>query len=485
MSKAELDSFVKKGNPEVSKTARKAEKARAAAVTMAAAAVLNTANVQAQEQTVQDAQTVNTEHVITVENDVRQSTPPLREGDVNFADYAQSSPEKGNIAEKLGLETIVDGDGKAYYFSGDNIVEPQKPGQQKRKYNREQKEAFKSEEAGQIVEAEVGLEEITNSTGDAIEMGSYDLEAKYTTLNKLVVDKDSNNVEQQNKVALHLNNETTRESVAVHEKQHETNDRLNSYAPGLSPQQIAITNMNDEMAANTAQLYLCIHNYQESLKSGASQEEALKAFDKDEERFGFYREALANGLDPNSEEGKKLMVQGVCDMWQEKYAEIYAEQLTNAGTKNVERDLPGTVVGNQKEMERRIIDMFDHICDNDYCKEHGIKSPGKLSQYLEMDKVTKLPDNIRDKVNDSIDKNVEYQTGFSQEERNAAANSLTPEKSDKAKQRELVRNLRKGLSAEEKQAKEAAKKERAQQKTQEASIDIAQIAAQQRGNSNG
>lgn len=496
MSKEDLRQHIQKGGPDISKAARQAEKARAAAVAVAAAAVLSTANAQAQENQNKDPQITGTEHVINAENSGRAQQP--QEGDISYSDYAQTTaPEnKETVVEQLGLYVGVDENGNAAIVSESEmgtsaVIEPERAGRLKREYKKDQKEAFKAEGAGEVHKETVTYDEAkekAEENGGGVMFGGYSSQDKDITLNQFVENEDRQLSEEEAVKLQNLNNKLNsmgEDRVILHERLHESSDKENVYGPGISPEQRAVVCMNDEMAAKATELYYMTCQYQEMVKNGASKEEALKIFDKEPD-FKFYQDAIAQGLDPSSKEGKQLMVQGTCDMWQKAYAGVYKNQLVNIGTEGLSaNDVGGIVVGDRKEMQKRVREIWDNVGNNKASKELGLPSPGNLSQYVDMNKATELPASIKEDALQEIAKETERKTGLSKEERETAAASLDG-KTDKAKKRELIAGLRKGMSKTEQEAAKAAREKpaKAMQKQGENGNNISSIAAQ-RGNANG
>ncbi len=226
-------------------------------------------------------------------------------------------------------------------------------------------------------------------------------------------------------------------SVKAHEEQHRSNDKLGIYAPGLSPEQYGILCQYDECAATVAELNGYLAGYRNELAKGTSREEALKVFDKEPD-FAFYKEALAKGLDPDSKEGKKLMVEGSFEMWKNKRRTMnaYKQQISQFGTNTIgTSDLSATLIGNDQELQKRINKIFDNICENDYCRKEGIKSPGNLSKYLPEQTMELLPE-----VRAEIESGVKEKTGISADQREAIKQSVDG-KTDKKKNRNLLQVL--------------------------------------------
>ena len=164
-----------------------------------------------------------------------------------------------------------------------------------------------------------------------------------------------------------------------------------------------------------------------------NKEYALKVFDRNDD-FLFYKEAIANGLDPDSKEGKKQMVEGTYDMWVSEYQGAYSEQINNMGTEAVNVSSFGALtVGNQQEFNKRVNKIFDNIKGG--CKEFNIKGPGKLSEFLP----NKAPD-LSDEIAINIASAVREKIGMSREEREQVEKNIGA-KNDKHAQRELIKRL--------------------------------------------
>lgn len=262
-------------------------------------------------------------------------------------------------------------------------------------------------------------------------------------------------------------------SVRAHEEQHRTNDKLNIYAPGLSPEQYVVLNQYDECSANIAELNCFLSDYKKVLAEGGSREEALKAFDQDfDQKFVFYKDALARGLDPDSREGKKLMVQGTIKMWEETYRPMYGVQLAMVGIDAVDRsDAAATILGNEQELQKRINKIFNNLCENDYCKQNGFKSPGNLSQYLPEKRM-----GLEAGVRGAVAEEVEFQTGLNAEAREKIDSSIAG-KTDRKK----IRNLLKVLSGRKLPEQVTAKTAKAgkEQSREQKAVRIARIVQNQ------
>ena len=89
------------------------------------------------------------------------------------------------------------------------------------------------------------------------------------------------------------------------------------------------------------------------------------------------------------------MVEGSFEMWKNKRRTMnaYKQQISQFGTNTIgTSDLSATLIGNDQELQKRINKIFDNICENDYCRKEGIKSPGNLSKYLPEQTMELLPE---------------------------------------------------------------------------------------------
>lgn len=171
--------------------------------------------------------------------------------------------------------------------------------------------------------------------------------------------------------------------VKAHEYQHKLDDRNNIYAPGLSAKQYANLYQYDELGGTVANLLVINHFYNEKIKAGERPEEAAKLFDSAlNKRFDFYKEALQAGLNPDSDEAKKLMLLGSEKMWKKNYQSFYQEDIEQFGTVPLYSNNAATLaIGNEAEYQKRVAKIFDSFDDNEVLKDLGIKT-GKLSKYL-------------------------------------------------------------------------------------------------------
>lgn len=94
--------------------------------------------------------------------------------------------------------------------------------------------------------------------------GGYSFSSKSINLNKLVKGKNETLSPKDEAIISKVNRVMPR--TRLHERGHEYADRHHVYGPGISPEQRAIVNMNDEMAAVASELYLCICYYRQKLR---------------------------------------------------------------------------------------------------------------------------------------------------------------------------------------------------------------------------
>ena len=250
-----------------------------------------------------------------------------------------------------------------------------------------------------------------------------------------------------------LNNTSsvTARSVRTHEEQHRANDKLGIYAPGLSPEQYVLLTQYDEASASIAQLNCIVTDYKKALAAGQTKEEALKVFDTDlDQHFTFYKDSLAAGLDPDSKEGKQLMVQGTIKMWEQIARPRYKRQLVQPGLIKLNRsDAAATILGNEQELQKRIDKIFNNICKNDYCKQNGIKSPGNLTKYLP-DKQMELEPDVKQYIANAV----EGKTGLDAESREQIAQAI-PGNTGKKQIKNLLKILTGRKSPEDVAARKA------------------------------
>ena len=371
--------------------------------------------------------------------------------------FANTPSAELKISEAISYAT--DKNGSLHYVTEENVIDVDNiktPRQETKKYKQEQTEAF--ENAPNDTTVVVSMQEFTeNRVG-----GFYSQDDKNITIYNVDSSKESVK-EDINKQTAKLNlteaqiNSDFASSIEIHEKQHKTNDKDNIYAPGLNPEQQGKLNCHDEITANIAQLVAMNDEYQKKLATGTPQEEALKVFSIMGDRFSFYQNALKEGIDPNSDEAKKLMVQGTMKMWKEKYQERYSEQI-NMYMENTS-SIAGTLIGNEAEYKKRVEKIYDNIDENPLLKEKGIKI-GNLSKYLPKEDIELSPQQIQLANDITIKK-----TGFSAKE-GSLISKLLPGKQKKDQKnfvkrvvknpKALIRLIRKlrGIEVSEKTKKE-------------------------------
>ena len=133
--------------------------------------------------------------------------------------------------------------------------------------------------------------------------------------------------------------------------------------------------------------------YENKLNSGIPQGEALKTFDNNVIfDFSFYKNALQNGLKPNSDEAQQLMVQGTVKYWVENKQNDYQAQLSSfMQAASHGNDVGSIAIGNDKELRKRINLIFDNLNENEVLQKMNI-DPGKFSQYLPKDIIQLSPE---------------------------------------------------------------------------------------------
>lgn len=219
-------------------------------------------------------------------------------------------------------------------------------------------------------------------------------------------------------------------SILAHEEQHRSNDKLGVYAPGLNPEQYAIINQYDEVSSRVAALGVYVNEYQNQIKKGSTKEEALEIFN-DASDFRFYKEALQNGLDPQSKEGKAIMVSGCIDLWKNEDAlmPLYKSQIYNIAAKSIdENSLQSIVLGNEKELEKRIDKIFDNILVND--------KTVSMKQYLPKESLETSKE-----IKENLSYQVREKTGLDAEDI-ASINKDIKGKTYKEKAENLIKSLR-------------------------------------------
>ena len=180
-------------------------------------------------------------------------------------------------------------------------------------------------------------------------LGGYSFSSKSINLNKLVKGKNETLSPKDEAIISKVNRVMPR--TRLHERGHEYADRHHVYGPGISPEQRAIVNMNDEMAAVASELYLCICYYRQKLRRVFRPEKLCRFLT----RAIFILPFPAGGGCRNGSARSrraKLMVQGICKMWTEQYAKGYQAQLVTAGLYNLDdKDIGGIVVGDRVELK--------------------------------------------------------------------------------------------------------------------------------------
>ena len=306
-----------------------------------------------------------------------------------------------------------------------------------KEYKDFQKEAFKNapENETKIITPQDFIDDYNQNNGH-ITAGAYSADNKNITeivytgtaeeienaVKNLNTNTDNSLSAQQiaEKYQTKLVNKAPREvaAVAAHENQHLINDKNNTYAPGLNAAEYGKLNCWDECSANMASLILANHNYKNALESGMPQEEALKEFDVCGKRYDFYKDAVANGLNPDSKEAKKLMAQGTVKMWQENHQQNYEQQIAQHINSAKDTNTAGLIIGNEKDYRARVNKMFDSFDDNPKLKELGIKA-GKFSEYIQ-DTEIQLSEKSMQTANEVTKAN----TGFSLEEGKQISDAL-------------------------------------------------------------
>lgn len=299
----------------------------------------------------------------------------------------------------------------------------------KKEYKENQKEAFKnaSENNTKVITPQDFIDEY-NQKGGHVTAGSYssddkniteisytgtaeEIESAFKHLNPNLTDTLS---AQQfvEKYQTKLINQDPRDVAAIsaHENQHFVNDKNNTYAPGLNAAEYGKLNCWDECSANMASLILASHNYKNALKAGMPQEEALKELDVCGKRYSFYKDAIANGLNPDSQEAKKLMAQGTVKMWQEKCQQSYEPQIEQHIKSAKDTNTAGLIIGNEKDYRSRVNKMFDSFDDNPKLKAAGVKV-GKFSEYIQDIEIQLSEKSMR-----TANEVTQSSTGFSLEE---------------------------------------------------------------------
>ncbi len=453
MSLQDLQEHIRKGSTKIKEQAEKARKAVgvekvATVVAFASTVVPSMAGEKTHQNQENPANEVRIEQVQTA--------------------VSNQSNEQNNTIDLFGVPITQEKGTNGVYneINGTPISPYELDGKELNKeWKQEEKELFAN--ASEDVVEKVSLAEMADGAAAYYDYENKNITTKYIDISDDVIERladnyvknnpslDENVAKQQFYSAIGMIKELndpqslTAKCLRAHEEQHRVNDELGIYAPGLSPEQYAELNKYDEISANVSELNGILTEYNKSLKSGKTKEEALKVFDSDiDKRFTFYKEALANGLDADSKEGKKLMVEGTTKMWQEKYQSHYYNQVTNKGINAVDRsDAATTALGNEKEFNKRISKMFDKICSNEYCKQQGIKSPGNLSQYIGDEKI-----GLEASEKEVIAEEVENQIGLSADAREQIGDSIKG-KTDKGKIKNFLKVLTGRKSPEQVTAK--------------------------------
>ncbi|MDR1694858.1 MAG: hypothetical protein LBR70_06705 [Lactobacillaceae bacterium] len=294
-----------------------------------------------------------------------------------------------------------------------------------KKYEERQDRKFEEAEPDRIHQDTVDIE-------DRPRAATYDWETKIIEVPYVTnLDTPNPNISKEARQHAAAQNDQTSmdfKAAMVHEEQHRTNDKLGVYAPGLSGEQYAVIDKYDELSAQMKVLLMYKKEYQDRIEKGESKEEALKVFDGNSD-LDFYKNALENGLDPESKESYKLIVEGTIKMWEENYEAGYETQLTDAGTLRssvLSNDVASIALGNEKEMDKRIEKMID-----------AIDNTGKLKEHFPKKRL-----DVSDNVKAGIDKVVKETIGLSKEQREKIDNELGGDKvSDKKKQAKLIKKL--------------------------------------------
>ncbi len=322
--------------------------------------------------------------------------------------------------------------GDEYNYSQDKT----RPKKLSRQWRQEEAQDFKEAGPDQII--------TITDPGEILVGGSYSPSQKNITLHEFDITfnefeeyysdeyEDSQIQMAWNAISNHNKN---LKDIRIHEEQHRTNDKLGIYAPGLSPEQYGILNQYDECSAKIAELNSYITDYKKALKEGKSKDEALQVFDN-QKGFTFYKEALTQGLDPDSKEGRELMVQGTINMWQKNYQEFYQPQtflIAQNGIFNT--DAASLIIGNEKELQKRINMIFDNINNNNYSRKNGVKSPLNLSRYLPEEQMGLTPT-----VQQAIDDFIKGTNNLSPETRDYISDNIRG-RTDKQKNLHLIQLL--------------------------------------------
>lgn len=318
--------------------------------------------------------------------------------------YAQTEPKveepKQDKTEQVVIQEVLEGDNIYTSINGQPVhgntysdVE-----EDLKSYYEEQQEAF-------ATDFSVKMDTIPfDEFADNKLVGSYDFSEKNITMNyvqtengedikayveqnyaHLSSDEKAQKVQHVKDVLASYNDVNSLEYnvLLAHEVQHMTNDKNNIYAPGLSVSQYGMLNQYDEISAKTVELLLLDKAYQDKIKQGVPQQEALQLFEKNEfKNFSFYKDLLLQKENMKPDDFNKQMLQGVCQMWQKGYQEIYSHQIVSSMEAKCDKyDAASLAIGNDKEFAKRIDLIFDGIKDNEILKQNGI-SAENFSKYL-------------------------------------------------------------------------------------------------------
>ena len=342
--------------------------------------------------------------------------------------------DKISLTEKsFNLEQrITTEDGRqdtTYFVNGEEISAQVKDIRKLTKdYKKAQKEAFKDDEF------EIERFEINNvGISDDI-LGGYFPEDKSVSVAMVTAEENSSDIfkrlkqdygkfisDQRLQTLAEVTHQATKLNdssdpvffaVITHEFQHKNNDKHNIYAPGMTPEQYGQLNQYNEISANLASLLALNRIYESKLAAGIPQSEALKTFDNHIGlNFNYYRDALQNGLNPDSEEARQLMLKGTIDQWKKDCQKIYASQINDLMIlKSADSDVGSLAIGDNKEFKKRINLMFDNFGENEVLKKMHI-TPGKFSQYLP-EEIIELSPPMKEKANDIT----KFYTGLSLKE---------------------------------------------------------------------
>ena len=190
------------------------------------------------------------------------------------------------------------------------------------------------------------------------------------------------------------------QAVLAHETQHMINDKNNIYAPGLSVAQYGMLNQYDEVSAKLAELLVVEHDVQKQIKSGVSPHEALKIFDRqDFSDFAFFKNLILKKESMKKDDYAFEVFNGVFDAWQKNYQKIYENQVIfSMEAKCEEYDAASLAIGNEKEFDKRVEQIFKNIKENQLLKDLNIKTED-FSKFLSAQKMP-LSDKVQKKADD-------------------------------------------------------------------------------------